>query len=300
MAALKSWLAASRVRTLPLAVSGLLLGNLIAASQPPFNFTIAILSVITAVLLQILSNLANDYGDFVNGADNEERVGPKRLVQSGAISASEMKNGIILLAALSLLSGIGLLLSASDVLGWKEIIIMLSFGLFAIVAAITYTASKKPYGYAGMGDLSVLIFFGIVSVCGSYFLQKGDIYSLLLLPALGFGALATGVLNLNNMRDIENDKNSGKITVAVRLGLAKAKVYHLILILSGGAFMAIFAFINFEKWWQFLFLAPVLLLFQHLRNVFIQTNSESMDPYLKDLALKTSLYSISIGIGLLV
>jgi 1,4-dihydroxy-2-naphthoate polyprenyltransferase len=230
MVSLKVWLAAARLRTLPLAFSGIILAAFLAKSKGAFSLPIFLCTLLTTVLLQVLSNFANDYGDSQNGADLVDRIGPARTVQSGAISPDLMLKGIYLIGILALLSGLILLYVAFD--GILNVYFggFLVVGLLAIIAAYTYTAGAKPYGYAGLGDISVFIFFGLVGVLGTLFLFVKTFSILDILPAMASGALATGVLNINNIRDINSDKNAGKITVPVRLGRKYALIYHAILI----------------------------------------------------------------------
>ncbi|MBI1184072.1 1,4-dihydroxy-2-naphthoate octaprenyltransferase [bacterium] len=300
MASLQSWVSAARPRTLPLAVAGLLLGNLLAAADGLFHPLIAVLSVLTATFLQVLSNFANDYGDFKNGADNEHRIGPKRSVQSGEISERAMKNAIILFASMAFVSGLGLLYYASFKIGTVHLLTMLGLGFLSILAAYRYTASKNPYGYKGYGDIAVFVFFGLLAVAGIYFLQTGTISSQSLFMGAAFGALSTGVLNLNNMRDIENDANTGKITVAVRLGLPRAKRYHYILISSAVIIFILFAAIRFQTVYQYLFLTPILLLITHCVKVNKRTTYADFNPLLKELSLSSALTALSTGIAIII
>jgi len=300
MASVKDWISAARPRTLPLALAGLAIGNFVAAGNGSFQWSICSLSILTATLLQVLSNYANDYGDFVNGADNDDRIGPKRAVQSGVIGTRAMKIAIMLLAILSLISGIALLWFARHNVSLINLGIMLGLGLSAIAAAYKYTASKNPYGYKGLGDIAVFLFFGLLAVLGVYYLQTGTLALSAFLPALGFGALSTGVLNLNNMRDIENDEKAGKITIAVRLGLNRARVYHYILTGSGALFFALFALMNYSNWYQYLFLIPIALLISHCAKVHKRYTYEGFNPLLKELSLSSALLAISTGLGFII
>ena len=206
---MKSWISAFRLRTLPLALSSISMGGFLAASSGQFNGLIFFLCCLTTIFLQILSNLANDYGDSVNGADHSGRTGPERAVQSGVISARQMKNAVITFVLLCLLSGISLLLVS---FGWNWRILLLFFGLgiLSIIAAVAYTIGKRPYGYAGLGDISVLIFFGLIGVMGSLYLFTKELSGLKILPALSCGFFSIAVLNINNIRDIESDRKAGK------------------------------------------------------------------------------------------
>ncbi|MCW8348156.1 1,4-dihydroxy-2-naphthoate polyprenyltransferase [Vibrio sp. ZSDZ65] len=224
------WLDAARPKTLPLALVSIVTGSTLAFSTGSMSWSVALLALITATLLQILSNLANDYGDAVKGTDNENRLGPMRAIQSGEVTQQEMKKAIIFNIVLTVFAGLGLIFHALDSL--QNILAFIALGVLAIIAAIAYTVGNKPYGYVGLGDISVFIFFGLLGVSGTYFLHTGHIDSLLALPAIGCGLLAVAVLNVNNMRDIDNDNACGKRTVAVRLGAQRAKRYHTVLLSS--------------------------------------------------------------------
>lgn len=293
----KHWLEAFRLRTLPLALSSIFMGNFLAQWQGKFSWTILSLSVSTTIFLQILSNLANDYGDSIHGADSSEREGPSRAVQAGVISKRQMKAAMMLFAGLSLVSGLLLLGSAfSD--QWFLIIVFFVIGISAIYAAITYTAGSNPYGYRGLGDVSVLIFFGIVGVFGSYFLQTGQLDWQIIFPALSCGLLATGVLNVNNIRDIESDQKAGKISIPVRLGRKKAVIYHFILLGLAMLSALVFAIINVAEWPSFLFILSFPLIIKNGLAVKTKTKATELDPYLKQLALTTLLFVVLLGIGL--
>lgn len=297
MAKIKLWIEAARPRTLPLALAGLAMGNLLAFKHNTFSWSVFIFSILTATFLQVLSNYANDYGDFKNGADNDDRIGPKRAVHSGDITEEQMFSAIVLFAILSLIFGVYLLYLASSVVNVMWLITMLVFGLASIAAAYKYTASKNPYGYKGFGDIAVFLFFGLLAVLGAYFLQTGKVDVIMLLPACAFGFLSTAVLNLNNMRDIENDANSGKITIAVRLGLKNAKNYHYALIALAAACFTIFCCIKYSMWYQFLFLTPLILLYLHFTKVKKRATYLEFNPLLKELALSSAFIAICLSIA---
>jgi len=278
-----AWIKAFRLHTLPLAVAGMLLGDILAYPVR-FSWAIALLSLLTALSLQVLSNLANDYGDAKNGADNEKRNGPARMVQSGIISMAQMKTGIILSSLFSLICGISLLAMGWAVIGRNGAIALLALGLLSILAAITYTASKRPYGYRGLGDLSVFIFFGLVSVGGSYFLQTGEMSPWVLLPAAAMGLLCAGVLNVNNMRDIETDALAHKITVPVVLGLRKAKIYHWVLMMLPLVLFVIYLNAVHQRHWPVFLCISFIFVFHGIR-VSRSTTPEEMNPNLKALVL---------------
>jgi|TARA_B110000879_G_scaffold44054_1_gene62242 1,4-dihydroxy-2-naphthoate octaprenyltransferase len=229
---MKKWISAFRLKTLPLAFASILMGAAISYDQEYFNWKILVLALVTATFLQILSNLANDYGDALSGVDGENRLGPTRAIQSGEVSVKEMRIAVILFSLLSLLSGIALLvLSFSSISGL--FMLFLFVGLLAIAAAIKYTVGKNAYGYSGLGDISVFIFFGIVGVMGSSYLFNQTVQFVNILPAVSIGFFAVGVLNLNNLRDIDNDARHGKNTLVVQFGKSWGKNYHYLLITLG-------------------------------------------------------------------
>ncbi|MEK6783746.1 MAG: 1,4-dihydroxy-2-naphthoate polyprenyltransferase [Bacteroidota bacterium] len=293
----RTWLQAFRLRTLPLALSSILMGGFLAASEGAFQWGIFLLSVITTIFLQILSNLANDYGDSIHGADHAERKGPSRAVQSGAISVAHMKAAIILFVILSLCSGISLLLISFG-WEWKALLFFFGLGVLSIAAAIAYTIGRKPYGYLGLGDFSVLIFFGLVGVMGSYYLFTKSISWLEVLPALSCGLFAIGVLNINNIRDIESDRMAGKFSIPVRIGKEKAVLYHWFLLVSGISAAIAYMTLRYQSPLQFLF---CFTFFLFLRNGFAisRKSSAELDPYLKQMALSTLLFVILFGVGLM-
>src|ERR1044071_982876 len=226
------WISAFRLRTLPLSLSCIGMAAFLAAAAGKFDALLFAFCCLTTIFLQILSNLANDYGDSVNGADHAGRKGPQRAVQSGAITSSQMKNAVVLFTVLCLLSGIGLLFLAFG-LDWSALLFFLVLGLLCIAAAIAYTVGRKPYGYAGLGDLSVLIFFGLVGVMGSLYLFTRRVNYTDILPALSCGFFSIAVLNVNNIRDIESDREAGKFSIPVRIGRSKAIMYHWFLLSAG-------------------------------------------------------------------
>jgi 1,4-dihydroxy-2-naphthoate polyprenyltransferase len=291
------WLSAFRLRTLPLALSSIAMSGFLAAAHEVFQWTIFLLCVLTTVFLQVLSNLANDYGDSVHGADSAERKGPTRAVQSGAITASAMKRAIVIMVLLSLCSGLALLFTAFG-FEWQGILFFLALGLLCIVAAIAYTVGRKPYGYAGLGDISVFIFFGLVGVMGSYYLFAKSIRAAELLPAISCGLFSVGVLNINNIRDIESDQRAGKYSVPVRIGRKNAVIYHWVIVLGGLIAAIAYTISNFTSAWQLLFLITLPLFFNNLMAVSRKT-SGSLDPYLRQMALSTLAFVIMFGTGLL-
>lgn len=291
---MKSWVSAMRLRTLPLAFSCILAGSAVSLMEDQFSATILILALLTTLFLQILSNLANDLGDFLNGVDNEKRTGPARSVQSGTISASSMKRAVVLFAVLALISGLLLIYLAFGKEQTLKALLFLALGITAIAAALRYTMGVRPYGYRGLGDLFVFAFFGVVGVMGVAYLHAGMLSLNALWPALSIGFWSAAVLNLNNMRDIENDRNSGKITLVVRLGIERAKVYHFILI-GAGCFSALtLAVTNSDQPFLWISLLPVVLFARHLKQVYGASSPTLFDPELKKVALSTFFYSLLI------
>ena len=296
---LRAWISAFRLRTLPLALSSIGMGSFLAAADNIFRIDVLLWSALTTVLLQILSNLANDYGDTVNGADSELRVGPVRAVQSGALSVLEIKLGIILFAILSLLSGL-YLLSISVGIGSNLFYWFLGFGLLSILAAYTYTAGSRPYGYAGLGDIMVMIFFGLLGVGGSYFLYGLILNYEILLPSIAMGALATGVLNINNIRDINSDLEAGKQTIPVRFGRRKAIFYHWFLLIMAIVLSGIYIFISGIQMASLIWLLGIPMLIINGQKISSITIDKDLDPYLKHLALSTFAFMVFFGLAIII
>lgn len=296
---IKTWIKAARLRTLPLAFSGIILAIFIAYSQGVFKLDIFILAIITTLLLQILSNFANDYGDYSHGTDNENRVGPARTLQSGAISPKAMKIAMYITGTLAFIFGISLLFVALDQILNPIFILFLLLGIAAIGAAIKYTVGKNNFGYVGLGDVMVFIFFGIAAVWGTYFLMALTMDWPVLLPAAAIGFLSSGVLNVNNMRDIDNDKASGKNTVAVRLGVMQSKMYHAFLIIGSLFLFIVYTNILAKPFIGLSLFLPYTLLFLHLLKVLKTKTQKELDPELKRLSLTTLLIAFWLGIGLI-
>lgn len=296
----KAWLSAARPRTLPLALASIGMGSFLAAVSHAFSLRIFLLCAGTTVFLQILSNLANDYGDSVHGADSAERTGPKRAVQSGVITARQMLVAMVLFALLSLGTGLWLLYEALHDASRQAIGLFFGLGVCAIIAAITYTAGKRPYGYAGLGDVSVLVFFGLLGVLGTFYMHTKSFNWSLLLPALSCGFFATAVLNVNNIRDIESDRKAGKKSIPVRLGRKTAVQYHWLLLGAGLLTAIVYVLLHFRSPWQFIFLVTLPLLFRNALGVQKLQQAEQLDPYLKQMALTTLLFVLTFGLGQLV
>lgn len=305
---MKHWIQAARLRTLPLSVSGIIVGSMYALANPTdnvltptevFNWRIFGFAILTTLGLQILSNFANDYGDGMKGTDNEDRVGPKRAIQSGVISPEAMKRAIIITSLLTLLSAILLIYYAfADTNIWYSLF-FLALGLLSIVSAIRYTVGNTAYGYRGYGDLFVFVFFGLVSTLGVNFLYSKQLDFVLFLPASAIGLLSVGVLNLNNMRDEASDRKSNKNTIVVKIGAAKAKKYHYFLVITAMILVVVFALLSHFHFDQYLFLLAYIPLTKHLINVYKNQEPKLLDPELKKLALSTFALSILLALGMI-
>jgi len=293
---IKAWLSAVRLRTLPLSVSGILVGTGLAGMYGYSDVMLFIWALLATLGLQIISNLANDYGDGVKGTDNNERIGPERALQSGALSAKELKNGIVIAVLLTVLI-IGFLL-------WKafenEPLYYLFFtflGVLSVWAAIRYTVGDAAYGYKGLGDIFVFCFFGLLSVLGTMFLFTKFIKPDALLPAFSVGFLSTAVLNLNNMRDYLSDAKAGKNTLVVKLGLPKAKRYHYFLLLGAFFSMTFFLYLHATHWQQLLCILAFIPVFIHLAKVLRTKQPGEFDPELKKVALSTFFMAFFFYLG---
>lgn len=292
------WVKAARLRTLPLSLSGIIIGNGIAFLQGNFSLLICSFAILTTVSFQVLSNFANDYGDGVKGTDNSNRIGPARVLQQGLLTPTVLKKGIVVTTLISVILTFSLIAFSFSSNEWIEITLFLALGITSIIAAIKYTVGTSAYGYMALGDLFVFLFFGLLSVLGSYYLQTKQIEMYLLLPAISIGCLSTAVLNLNNMRDLVNDKENNKTTIAVILGFTKAKYYHFGLLLT-----AIFSVVYFmskeaNTFWGFVFVPVLFPLFLHAIRILRTSENKELDSELKPVALTTFFLSIFVIISL--
>ncbi len=302
------WIQAARLRTLPLSISGIIMGSFIARWKlteqgETWDWTIFALALLVTLLYQVLSNFANDYGDGVKGTD-QNRIGEaeQRAVASGKISAKQMRNAVILFAFLSLVATLVLLYKAFFPDYINEFYTFIGLGVACILAAIGYTVGKKPYGYLGLGDLMVFIFFGLVSVCGSYFLFTKSFDWDMLLPASAIGLLSAAVLNLNNMRDIENDEKSGKKTLALRLGFKNAMIYEMVILMLPPILVLIYMMMNDlqaqGKYYAFIFFITIFPLTSLRRKMMEVKEPKELDPFLKQVGIITLVMSVLVAFGL--
>ena len=282
----QAWLESLRPKTLPLAFAAIIVGTALAWWQGHFDPLVALLALITAGLLQILSNLANDYGDAVKGSDKPDRIGPLRGMQKGVITQQEMKRALIITVVLICLS------TLADLVGF------LILGGLSIIAAITYTVGNRPYGYIGLGDISVLVFFGWLSVMGSWYLQAHTLIPALILPATACGLLATAVLNINNLRDINSDRENGKNTLVVRLGEVNARRYHACLLMGSLVCLALFNLFSLHSLWGWLFLLAAPLLVKQARYVMREMDPVAMRPMLERTVKGALLTNLLFVLGI--
>ncbi len=306
----KSFIKAARLRTLPLSVSGIILGSYLGnydylnssdafrccfGCPSIYHSEIFWLAILTTIGFQVLSNFANDYGDGVKGSD-KNRTGEARMVSSGAITPKQMKMAMIVTIIITLIIAILLIYVAFGSENFGYSILFFLLGIASIAAAIKYTVGNSAYGYSGFGDVFVFLFFGLLSVVGSYFLFTKSINFQIFLPAISIGLLSTAVLNLNNLRDREEDKKNNKNTLVVKLGIEKGKKYHYFLIFGALLSALIFVFLNFESVYQFVFLMAFIPLIKNLKTVAENKIASELDKELKKVALSTFLFAILFGI----
>ena len=292
MGNIKAWIQAARLRTLPLSLSGIIVGTALASFHGYFNTTIFILALLTTIAFQITSNFANDYGDGVKGTDNEDRIGPARALQSGTISRKNLKTGIIIAVALSLILAFALVYVAFGIENLKYILLFSILGIFSIWAAIKYTMGSNPYGYKGLGDVFVFLFFGLLGVLGSLFLYTKFLTWESILPAGAIGLMCVGVLNLNNLRDIVSDKKHGKNTLVVKMGFENGKRYHFFLIVVSFLSFLVFSWLKIDEPFNWFYLLAFVPVFIHLIKVMRTKEPIMLDSELKKLALSTFLLSL--------
>ena len=293
---IKNFIKAARLRTLPLSISGIILGGFLAMSDGLFNVVIFSLAILTTIGFQVISNFANDYGDGVKGTD-AIRIGEERMVSSGKISPKQMKKAIMISVILTIIFALFLIYESFGLSNFGYSVLFFILGIVSVVAAIKYTVGNLAYGYSGFGDVFVFLFFGLLSVLGSYFLFTKEIYFLLTLPAISIGLLSTAVLNLNNMRDYQNDKKSKKNTIVVKIGLKAAKRYHYSLLLLSFISAVSYVVLTFTKTVQFIFLLAYIPLVIHALFVYNNKEELRLDAELKKVALSTFLFSVLLGLG---
>jgi 1,4-dihydroxy-2-naphthoate octaprenyltransferase len=303
----KSYIKAARLRTLPLSISGIILGSYLGNEfvnsllehtirTSIWESSIFWLAIFTTIGFQVLSNYANDYGDGIKGSD-KNRTGEARMVSSGAITPKQMKTAMIITTTITLLIALLLIYVAFGSESFGYSILFFGLGIASIAAAIKYTVGNSAYGYSGFGDIFVFLFFGLLSVVGSYFLYTKMINFEVFLPAFSIGLLSTAVLNLNNLRDREQDKTNNKNTLVVKLGAIRAKKYHYFLIIGALITALIYTFLNFSSIYEFVFLVAFIPLVKNMITVSRNNTPAELDGELKKVALSTFLFAILFGIG---
>lgn len=305
---MKDWINAARLRTLPLSMSGIIMGSFIARwrilnNGGTWDWQIFAMAILVTLLYQILSNFANDYGDGIKGTDKlRVNEAEQRAVASGKITAAQMRNAVVLFSILSLIATVALLYLAFYPNHIREFWIFVGLGIACILAAISYTVGKKPYGYLGLGDIFVFIFFGLVSVCGSYFLFTKTFDWDILIPATAIGMMSTAVLNLNNMRDIESDALSGKKTLALRLGFKYAMIYEVILLMLPLILILVFlgvnGFIKEGKYYPFIVMILLFPMTALRRKIMTVNEPKELDPFLKQVGILTLMMAVLLALGL--
>ena len=289
---IRAWLHAARLRTLPLSVSGILVGTALASAYGFADAKIFSLALLTTIGFQVTSNFANDFGDGVKGADGNDRLGPKRALQSGILSEKELKQGIYLSIVINIVFVIALVYVSFGVEELIRPIIFFCLGLLAIWAAIKYTVGTSAYGYNGLGDVSVFIFFGLVSVLGSMFLYTKMLYPASLLPAITIGLLSVGVLNLNNLRDHRSDTLVGKNTLVVKIGFENGKRYHYSILIVSFFCLFLFLVTTNASLMRYVCLIGYLPIGIHMRKVALVERAKELDPELRKLALSTFIIAL--------
>ncbi|MCI1640152.1 MAG: 1,4-dihydroxy-2-naphthoate octaprenyltransferase [Bacteroidales bacterium] len=288
-----------RLRTLPLSLSGVILGIALAASDYHIRILTVVFILITTVSLQILSNLSNELGDVQNGTDTSDRQGPEYGLNSGALSIGDMKRLILIFVIVSAVSGLLMIRFSFGTFFSLESLCLILLGAAAINAAMRYTLGKNPYGYRGLGDIYVFTFFGIVAVLGAYFVAAHTLSGwFLLLPASAIGLFSVGVLNVNNIRDMKTDEAT-RVTVALKLGIRNARIYQTVLIAAGWICAVVYCLFRYPDPWHYLFILVLPLFVKHLHGIWTRSGRE-LDPMLPLLVMSSFLFSLLFGLGFLI
>lgn len=284
-----------RLRTLPLSTAGILLGILLACAEHSVPWYVILLTILTTISLQILSNMSNELGDWLSGVDGTGREGPKYGIEGGGLTEDEMRSCIRITVLVCCILGLAMIRSSFGTILCMESEILVVLGAAAIWAAMHYTLGNKPYGYRGFGDIFVFIFFGLVPVAGGYFVCSHVIDFRTLIPGAAIGLFSVGVLNVNNIRDMKSDAGT-RITVPLRLGEHKAKIYHTVLITGGWTLMMLYTVIFTHGWLPFLYIITLPLYIKHLSGVW-KLSGRGLDPMLPMLVISTFIFSLLAGAG---
>lgn len=298
MKKIRYYVAAMRLRTLPLSLAGVSLGLMLAAADYRVSWPVALFTVITTVCLQILSNVSNELGDFLNGTDTPDRQGPVYSLSEGCLQKGDFKAMIAVYVIICIASGLAMIWFSFGTFFAIEPLLLMVLGAAAIIAAMRYTLGRNPYGYRGMGDLYVFIFFGLVAVLGSYFIATHTMFWRMLLPAASIGAFSVAVLNVNNIRDMSTDAGK-RVTVPLKIGGRWARVYQTLLVAAGWISMLAYSFLRMQDSWHYLFVLTLPLYAIHLSGVWKRTG-KALDPMLPLLVMSTFIFALLGGLGYLV
>ena len=298
MGKIRYFVAAMRLRTLPLSLAGVSLGLMLAAADYRVNWAVIIFTLLTTACLQILSNVSNELGDFLKGTDRTDRQGPAYSLSGGYLRKEDFKVMIIIYIILCAVFGLAMIWCSFGTFFSVESLLLMVLGVSAIIAAMRYTLGRNPYGYRGMGDLYVFMFFGLVSVLGSYFIASHEMFWRMLLPASAIGAFSVAVLNVNNIRDMATDANT-RVTVPLKIGEKWAKVYQTVLVLAGWCCMAAYSLLRVQDVWHYLFVLTLPLFVVHLAGVWKRTG-KALDPMLPLLVMSPFIFAVLGGLGYLV
>lgn len=292
------YLSAMRLRTLPLSSAGVILGLALAAADYLVSCPVIIFTLLTTVCLQILSNVGNELGDSLRGSASGQGRAAAEALGKGEMTAGGLKVLAAVFAVLCAVSGVCMIYFSFGTLLCMESLMLMLLGASAISAAVRYTLGRNPYGYRGLGDIYVFVFFGLVAVLGAYFVAAHTLHWKLLLPAVSIGAFSVGVLNVNNIRDMESDAAT-RVTVPLKIGERNAKIYHTVLIVAGWAAMLAYSALRFFDPWHYLFVFTLPLFAVHAAGVWRRTGKE-LDPMLPLLVVSTFLFALAAGFGYLV
>lgn len=298
MEKLKFYIDAMRLRTLPLSLAGVLLGLMLASADYRVHWTVFVFSLLTTVFLQILSNVSNELGDAMHGTDGADRQGPAYTLSRGLLSAGEFRVMIAVYVVLCILSGLAMIYCSFGTLLSLESVMLMLLGTAAISGAMRYTLGRNPYGYRGLGDIYVFVFFGLVAVLGAYFVVSHTLHWKMLLPATGMGAFSAGVLNVNNIRDMKTDAAT-RVTVPLKIGERNARIYHTCLIATGWTAMLVYVLLRVFDPWHYLFVLTLPLFVIHVRGVWRRTGKD-LDPMLPLLVMSSFAFAVLGGLGFLV
>ena len=284
-----------RLRTLPLSLAGISLGIMFACGEHRIPWYVIVLTLLTTVSLQILSNMSNELGDWLSGVDGQGREGPKYGIEGGGLTEDEMRSCIRIMVLVCCILGLGMIRASFGTIFRIESEVLVVLGAAAIWAAMHYTLGSKPYGYRGLGDIFVFIFFGLVPVTGGFFVCAQTLDLTTLIPGAAIGLFSVGVLNVNNMRDMKSDAGT-RVTVPLKLGEHRAKIYHAILIVVGWCLMLLHTILFTSGWLPYLYFITLPLYIKHLSGI-RKFSGRELDPMLPMLVISTFIFALLAGTG---